>query len=159
MEIKAKAKTFHYPVDVRWSGEKRGMLAIAGKPDLPVASPPEFHGHPGVWSPEDLFVAAVNACTLLTFLSIAERRGIALVSYESGATGTLERAGGVFRFTRVVLTPRIVVERPGDREAALAAFREAEAGCLVARSVSAAIESEPEILARVEAEPAFALHA
>jgi organic hydroperoxide reductase OsmC/OhrA len=148
MEIKAKPKTFHYQVGVRWSREKRGVLSVAGKPDLEVASPPEFRGHPGIWSPEDLLVAAVNTCTMTTFLSAAARRGLTLVSYDSEATGTLETADGRFRFTRVVLRPRIVVGRPEDREAALAAFREAEAGCLVANSILATIEAEPEIAVR-----------
>lgn len=49
MEIKAKPKSFHYPVTMKWNGEKRGVLTIGGKPDLEVASPPEFRGHPGVW--------------------------------------------------------------------------------------------------------------
>lgn len=146
MELKVKPKTFHYQVGVRWSREKRGVLTVAGKPDLEVASPPEFRGHPGIWSPEDLLVAAVNACTMTTFLSAAQRRAIALVSYESEADGTLERADGQFRFTHVALTPRIVVARPEDRDAALAAFREAEAGCLIAHSIVARIEGEPEIV-------------
>ena len=145
MEIKAKPKSFHYPVTVKWSGEKRGVLTIGGKPDLEVASPPEFRGHPGVWSPEDLFVAAVNSCTMTTFLSAMQRRNLGLVSYESRAEGTLEMADGRFRFTRVVLEPRIVVGRAEDRDAALAAFREAEQGCLIAASILAKVEAKPEI--------------
>ena len=154
MPIKVKSRTFHYQVGVRWEREKRGILAIAGKQDLEVASPPEFRGHPGVWSPEDLLVAAVNACTMTTFLSAVARRKVALVAYASDATGTLEMAGDVFRFTRVVLKPRIVVARPEDREPALAAFREAEEGCLIAHSIVAEIEATPEI--EVESPPAAA---
>lgn len=154
MEIKMKPKTFHYEVGVRWEREKRGVLSIAGKPALEVASPPEFRGHPGLWSPEDLLVAAVNACTMTTFLSAAQRRGLSLVAYESGATGTLEMAGGTFRFTRIVLKPRIVVARPEDRESALAALHEAEAGCLIAHSVVAAIEAQPEIVVETQGEAA-----
>ena len=151
MNIRTKPKSFHYDVSVRWSHEKRGVLATAGKPDLEVASPPEFRGHPGIWSPEDLLVASVNACTMLTFLSAVMRRGIDLVSYESDATGTLESADGQFRFTRVALKPRIVVAREDQREAALAAFHEAESGCLIARSVVAKIEAEPLIEVRAPA--------
>jgi organic hydroperoxide reductase OsmC/OhrA len=145
MDIQAKPKIFHYDVVVRWESQKRGVLSVDGKPHLEVASPPEFLGHPGIWSPEDLLVAAVNACTMTTFLSAARRRGLALLAYESAATGTLERAGGMFRFTRIVLNPRIVVTRPEDREQAAAAFREAEAGCLIANSILAKVESQPEI--------------
>lgn len=80
MQVKMKPKVFHYQVGVRWDGEKHGVLSIAGKPDLKVASPPEFRGHPGIWSPEDLLVAAVNACTMTTFLSALLRRGISIVA-------------------------------------------------------------------------------
>src|SRR5207245_9476311 len=56
MTIKVKPKSFQYEVRVRWGDLKRGVLTAAGKPDLEVASPPEFRGHPGVWTPEHLFV-------------------------------------------------------------------------------------------------------
>jgi peroxiredoxin-like protein len=146
MDIKMKPKTFHYEVGTRWSGEKRGVLSLAGKPDLEVASPPEFRGHPGVWSPQDLLVAAVNACAMTTFLSAVKRIGLDLVSYECEATGTLEMTDGSFRFTRIVLKPQIAVGQPEHQEAALAAFKEAESGCIIARSIHARIESEPRIV-------------
>lgn len=147
MDIKTKPKLYQYEVGVRWSGEKRGTLSIQGKANLDVASPPEFRGHPGIWSPEDLLVAAVNSCTMTTFLSAAKRHGIELISYTCDATGTLETADGVFRFTRVVLRPRIVVGRPDQIEVARQAFHEAEAGCLIAKSIRARVEAEPDISA------------
>jgi organic hydroperoxide reductase OsmC/OhrA len=146
MQLKMKPKVFHYQVDVRWDGEKHGVLSIAGKPDLKIASPPEFRGHPGIWSPEDLLVAAVNACTMTTFLSALLRRGISIVSYECGAEGTLEMDEGTFRFTHVSLRPRIVVAGEVDRQRALDAFKEAEAGCLIASSIVAKVEAKPEIM-------------
>jgi organic hydroperoxide reductase OsmC/OhrA len=146
MQINVKSKVFHYHVGVRWGGEKRGVLTAGGKPDLDVASPPEFRGHPGIWSPEDLLVAAVNACTMTTFLSAILRRGVSLVSYECDAEGTLEMAEGKLRFTHVSLRPRIVVAGEVDRQRALDAFREAEAGCLIASSIVAKVEAKPEIV-------------
>jgi organic hydroperoxide reductase OsmC/OhrA len=143
--IQLKPKVFHYDVRVSWSGEKRGILGCGGKPDLEVASPPEFKGHAGFWTPEDLLVAAVNSCTMMTFLSAAAREKISLVSYEADAKGTLETADGIFRFTRVVLRPRIVVSRAEDRERARAAFKKAEAGCLVTSSLLTVVEGEPQV--------------
>ncbi len=145
MKIKMKPKPFQYDVNVRWSAEKQGVLTAAGKPDLVVASPPEFKGHPRIWTPEDLFVAAANACTMLTFLSSAARRSVGLVAYESDATGTLEDDGEDFRFTCLLLRPRIVVASEMDVEKARAALEEAEANCLVANSLRTAIGVEPEI--------------
>ncbi|HSC71991.1 MAG TPA: OsmC family protein, partial [Candidatus Methylomirabilis sp.] len=105
-------------------------------------------GHPGIWTPEDLLVAAVNACTMTTFLAFAARKEIQPVSYECDATGTLETVEGKFRFSRVVLQPRIAVARQEDVSKALAAFHDAEAACLVANSLLAKVEGEPEILVR-----------
>ncbi len=145
MTIKVKPKSFRYDVQVRWGALKHGTLTASGKPDLEVASPPEFRGHPGVWTPEHLFVAAVNACTMLTFLSSAARRSVGLIAYESDATGTLEDDDGILRFTCVQLRPRIVVASHSDVEKVCAALEEAEANCLIANSLRTAIEVEPEI--------------
>jgi organic hydroperoxide reductase OsmC/OhrA len=156
MEIKVKPKVFSYDVKVRWAAQKHGMLTASGKPDLEVASPPEFKGHPGVWTPEHLYVAAVNACAMLTFLSAATRREIALVAYESDATGILENADGRFSFTRAVLRPRVTVRDQAEVEKARAALQEAEASCLIANSLKTQITIEPEISVLVPCEMAVA---
>jgi len=148
MEPQVKPKVFHYEVQVRWNGEKRGILTAKGKPPLEVASPPEFKGHPDIWTPEDLLVSAVAACTMTTFLAFAARKEIALDSYECDATGTLEMVEGKFRFSRVVLRPRIVVAREEDRGKALDVFHQAEASCLVANSLLTKVEGEPDIRVR-----------
>jgi organic hydroperoxide reductase OsmC/OhrA len=148
MEPQVKPKVFHYDVQVRWNSEKRGTLTAKDKPSLEVASPPEFKGHPGIWTPEDLLVSAVVSCTMTTFLSFAAKKGIALEAYECGATGTLEMVEGKFRFSKVVLHPKIVVARAEDLEETLDAFHQAEASCLVANSLLTKVEGEPEILVR-----------
>lgn len=147
-QVHARPKAFHYEVKTRWTQQRRGVLAAEGKPALEVASPPEFKGHPGVWTPEDLLVAAVSACTMTTFLSFAARREVQLLSYECDATGTLEMVEGKFRFSRVVLRPRIIVARNEDVSGVLTAFHDAEASCLVANSLLTKVEGEPEILVR-----------
>jgi len=56
-----RPKSYKYATSVLWTGEKKGALTVAGKPPVEVATPPEFKGHEGIWSPEDLYVAAVNS--------------------------------------------------------------------------------------------------
>jgi organic hydroperoxide reductase OsmC/OhrA len=82
-----------------------GMLSSTGKPDIQVSTPPEFKGHEGIWSPEDLFVASVNVCVMSTFLALAERAGLAFMSYESDAEGRVELAEGKLQVTSVTLIP------------------------------------------------------
>lgn len=141
-----RPKSYRYPVSVRWSGEKKGTLAVTGKPSVEVATPPEFKGHEGIWSPEDLYVAAVNSCIMTTFLAYAARSGLAFEAYESTAEGLLEFADDRFAFTKVVVRPRIAL-RPGEEKAkAEDVLRKAERDCLVSNSIRAEVTLEPEFV-------------
>jgi organic hydroperoxide reductase OsmC/OhrA len=146
--MKIQPRSFHYASGLRWTGEMRGALAALDRPRIEIAAPPEFHGHPGFWTPEDLLVAAVNACTMMTFLSLAKRKGLGIVSYESEATGRLETEGGEFRFTRIVVRPRIEIATEADRPKTLALLQDAEDRCLVANSLVCMIEGAPEVRVR-----------
>lgn len=45
-------KDFRYHVGVAWEGDRITNVSGEDKPDLTVATPPEFkNGVPGVWSP------------------------------------------------------------------------------------------------------------
>ncbi|MFA5943101.1 MAG: OsmC family protein [Candidatus Thermoplasmatota archaeon] len=136
-----RPKTYTYQTRVEWVGFRAGQLHAAGKPSFRVASPPEFKGEPGVWSPEDLFVASVNICTMTTFLSFAERAKLVLTSYASTAEGTLELVEGSFRFTRIVIKPQLHV--PADQvEQAQQLMHDAHAKCLVSNSMRCVVEVE-----------------
>jgi len=111
--MESKPKVYHYHTSVKWTEQRKGVISCAGKPDIQVATPPEFKGHDGIWSPEDLFVASVNICVMSTFLALAERAGLSFTGYESDAQGRLEFVDGKFRFTTIVLQPRISL-KPGE---------------------------------------------
>jgi organic hydroperoxide reductase OsmC/OhrA len=66
--MKGKPMKYLYQTHLRWTGEKKGRLSSKGKPDIEVACPPEFGGHPDIWSPEDLFLSSVEVCTMTTFI-------------------------------------------------------------------------------------------
>lgn len=145
MSAPVRFKTFDYATSVRWTGDRTGVLASEGKADVLVASPPEFKGIPGVWTPEDLFVASIDLCQMVTFIALASRKGIALKSYAGAAKGTIEFVDGGYRFTRVVLTPSISVEPGTDSELVASVVRDAHHSCLVGRSVTASVEVTPVI--------------
>ena len=48
------------------------MTEAAALPPIMAASPPQFGGPPGRWSPETLLVAAVADCYILSFRAIAK---------------------------------------------------------------------------------------
>ena len=120
-------------------------------PEMKFSAPPDAHGHPGVLTPEDAFVAAANTCVMMMFIWAAERFKLGLVSYDCPAEATkrieLDRTE---LFTRVVLAPRIVVRsdagRPDEmRKRVQRALESALKYSLVANSIKSEIVVEPEI--------------
>jgi len=138
-----KYRNYEYRTGLSWLGGKAGKMSSEGKPEFRVASPPEFRGEAGVWSPEDLFVAAVETCTMTTFISLVERRKLPVISYASEATGTLEYKEGGFRMTKVVVKPEITI---GDQESFAEtelAVHDAHTHCLITNSITSIVDVEP----------------
>lgn len=145
MEAKKTYKSFHYRTSLAWQQGRKGTASAEGKPELQFSSPPEFKGDPGMWTPEDLLVTALNTCILETYLSFAERKGLGLVSYESSAEGLLEFTDGKYRFTEMALQLRIAVKTPEDVEKAKELIEVAHANCFISNSITAAVKISPEI--------------
>jgi len=110
LKPKIRHKAFTYHTQLKWKGNLTGVLQSRGKPEFHVASLPEFKGEDGVWTPEDLFVASVDICTMTTFMSFAQQKNLPLVAYNSRVEGILEFTDGQYQFTRIILRPTIVVE-------------------------------------------------
>ena len=145
MEPKKAYKVFRYQTDVLWKADRRAVVSAVGKPDIEVSSPPEFKGEAGFWTPEDMFVASINLCTLLTLVAFAQHKGLAFVSYESAAEGVLENIEGKYRFTEVILHPRMTVKSKEDIERAREILDSAHKGCLVSNSITTAVKVFPDI--------------
>ena len=140
-----KYKTFTYHTTLEWLRARQAILSSDTKPALAVSSPPEFKGIPGLWTPEDLFVASAEICTLSTFLSFGGRKNIPLLSYKSAAEGILEFIDGKYRFTKITITPEIRVEKSWTLEQVEEIVHQAHENCLIANSMSATVEIQPQI--------------
>jgi len=145
------SRTATYHTTVQWKGEHWGHIRMGNGPEMEFSAPPEAHGHPGVLTPEDAFVAAVNTCVMMMFLWAAERFKLDLVSYDCDTEGTklidLDRTE---TFTKVALRPRIVVrasesEIEGTRKRVQRALECAVKYSLVANSIKSEIVIEPDI--------------
>ncbi len=143
--VRVRHKTFTFQGSVRWTENREGVARISGRPDLAVASPPEFKGPDGTWAPEHLFVTSVNLCTMLTFLSFAQHKDLPLVSYESQAEGTLEFVENGYRFTRIVLRPRILVADAAAVETAKTILEDAHRSCLISNSMRSEVVVTPTV--------------
>lgn len=107
---KPRPKSFRFSTGLEWTEGRSAMLkGTEAKPELRIGPPPEFRGEAGTWTPEHLFVSAIDGCLLLTFAGLAGKLGLHFVSYESEAEGLLEWIDGAYSFTEVTLRPRIIV--------------------------------------------------
>ena len=142
-------KPFPHRYDVRLVGGPSGhaQLATTGAPPLFTVQPPQFDGPGDAWSPEDLLLAAVEACFLFTLRAVARNAKLEFQALEVEATGTVHRTGGVTRFTDIVLRPTITVDARTSRELVLRVLTKTEHACLVSASLSTPVRLEPVIVA------------
>ena len=127
--------------------DRRFRATVAGKPSLAGSADPAFRGDGTLLNPEDLFLTAVAACHMLTYLALCARRGIVVVAYEDMASGTMrvEASGG--RFTEIVLSPKVRLACRDRADSALTLHEAAHRDCFLASSCSVPIRVRPEVVA------------
>jgi organic hydroperoxide reductase OsmC/OhrA len=151
-----------YATHLVWEGNRGGgtaryeeygrehVVRIDGKADLRASADPAFRGDPARHNPEDLLVAALSSCHLLTYLALCARSRIVVTAYEDRAQGTMREDGrGGGRFVEVVLRPAVTVADETMRARAEALHEKAHALCFIAASVSFAVRHEATV--RVDA--------
>ena len=145
------SRTATYHTHATWKGEHRGHIQMGNGPEMDFSAPPDAHGHPGVLTPEDCFVAAVNTCVTMMFLWTTERFKLDLVSYECEAEGTkLIELDRTEIFTTVTLRPKIVLRAKDEERAfvtkqARRALESAQKYSLVANSIKSEVRVDPVI--------------
>ena len=141
-------KPLPHVYDVRLAGGPAGYatVTVEGAPPLRSAPPLDFDGPGDAWSPEHLFLAAVETCFLFTLRAVAHASRIEFTALEVRATGTVDRQDGVMRFTEIVLRPKLTLPPGADRDRALRALDKSERTCLVTASLSTPIRLEPEVV-------------
>jgi peroxiredoxin-like protein len=133
-------KSFRYTAKTTWNSARRGSLSAVEKSNIVVGSPPEFKGDPDVWTPEELLVGSLNTCIMLTFLSLAQARGLTPAAYESEAEGLLQNVEGKFRITEVTVRPHVTVKQEAELERARELMERAEGECFISNSIKSKIK-------------------
>lgn len=145
--------THHYAATVCWSGSTGAGYeaydrshdvacppAVAG---LRMASDPAFGGDATLLNPEQLLLAAAASCQLLSFLAVAARARVEVVTYEDDASAVMP--DDEEWVTQITLRPRIGV-RVGPSEDRIRHLVEvAHRECFIARSLRSQITIEPVI--------------
>lgn len=139
------SNTHTYEVNLRWNADRKGILTSPVLPSqIEVATPPEFpKGMKNIWTPEHLFVAAINSCLMATFLDIAENSKFEFISFESNAVGTVEKLDGKLAVTEILLKPTIVVPTLKHEEQLRKILEKSEKACAISNSIKTKVILEP----------------
>jgi organic hydroperoxide reductase OsmC/OhrA len=146
----------HYSLTVQWTGNLgdgtasyRGYsrdhdIMIAGLPVLKGSADPTFHGDRDRYNPEQLLLAALAQCHMLSFLHVAVRHGVVVTDYRDEATGRLRlNQDGSGQFESATLNPRVTVADAAHLELSEQLHREANQVCFIARSVNFPVLHSP----------------
>jgi organic hydroperoxide reductase OsmC/OhrA len=113
---------------------------------LAMSSTPTYRGNPENVDPEEMLVASLSSCHMLTFLAIAAGKKFAVDTYDDDAVGVLAKnADSRLAITQVTLRPRIVFSGQGPDEATLEQMHHAaHEQCFIASSVKCEVNVEPQ---------------
>jgi organic hydroperoxide reductase OsmC/OhrA len=129
----------HYVASASASSEGNVTVSGEGLPDLETASPPQFDGPLGVWSPETLFSASVADCFVLTFRAIARASKFEWNSLECTAEGVLERIEKTTSFTTFNVHAVLHVPEGAKLEIAQRLLEKSEDLCLITASLKSEV--------------------
>lgn len=120
-------------------------LAVAGKPEVLASAAPAFRGDGQRWNPEDMLLAALSECHMLSYLHACVTTGVVVTSYVDDAEAVMVTEGNGGRFDHVVLHPVITVADEAMLDAAHEAHHPAHEWCFIANSVNFPVTIEPRI--------------
>ena len=113
-----------------------------GQETLIASSSPAYRGDGSKPDPEDLLVAALSSCHMLSFLAIAAKKRLTVHSYRDDAVGFLENDNGKLWIARVILRPKVVID--ADAETLVNIHHLAHEACFIANSVKTQVSVEPQ---------------
>ena len=148
--------THHYKATTNWIGnrgtgtseykayDRNHDIKIDGKPPLLCSSDPHFRGDKSRHNPEDLLVASLSGCHMLSYLHLCAVNGVVVTAYSDEATGTMEEnPDGSGQLTEVILNPRVTVTEQSMQAKATELHHKAHQLCFIARSVNFPVKHKP----------------
>jgi len=118
----------------------------AGKPQLIGTAAPAYKGSDDQYNPEDMLIASLSACHMLTYLALAANAKLEVLAYQDNAEGSLHTEAGATKFKEVILKPRITISVGSDKERALALHEKAHKVCFISNSINFPVKVIPEIV-------------
>ena len=123
--------------------DRSHAVTFGGGSTVQASSAPEFKGRPELANPEEMLVAALSSCHMLTFLAIAARKRLVVDSYEDDAVGFMTKnAEGKLYVSRVTLRPRVRFSGSVDAEQVRSMHELSHRECFIANSVLTKVDVE-----------------
>lgn len=146
-----------YRSELRWAGSTGGGYDDYARAHIvttpPVTDPlrlsadPAFRGDPAITNPEQLLLAAASSCQLLSFLAVAARARLDVVSYTDAASAVMPEDDPPLCITRIDLHPVVALadtERPRPSRERLVHLTEvAHRECFIANSLRTDVAVHP----------------
>lgn len=148
-----------YAIDLQWTGNRGEgtsdykaygrdhTVSTEGKHPIEGSADRAFFGDRDRWNPEELLLAALSQCHMLSYLAEAARAGLVVVGYTDAATGVMEQTNnGGGHFTSAMLRPKVTIADPAQAELAASLHAPAAEKCFIAASVNFPVGHDPETL-------------
>jgi organic hydroperoxide reductase OsmC/OhrA len=154
------SRQHQYSLNLKWTGNtgegtlnyrsyQRGfIISINNKADLQGSADPSFRGDVTKHNPEELLVAALSSCHMLSYLHLCAEAGIVVTDYSDNATGTMTEdplKGGFF--SEVILNPVVTITDISKKEIAIGLHERANALCFIANSVNFPVRHQAQVRA------------
>ncbi len=149
----------HYALSIEWTGNlgtgtsdyraytRNHFVSTENKPNILASSDPHFRGDKTRYNPEEMLVAALSSCHMLSYLHLCAVNGVVVIGYTDKPTGTMvENPNGSGQFTEVTLNPVVKVKDSSMNEKATELHHQAEKLCFIARSVNFAVHHKPKVI-------------
>ena len=149
-------KQHSYKTTLTWTGntgsgtsgyrayERSHIISAEHKVDLSCSSDPVFRGDKTRYNPEELLLAALSGCHLLSYLHVCAVAGVIVTAYVDNATGVMVETGnGGGHFTEVMLNPVVTVADASMIDRASELHEKAGELCFVASSVNFPVRHNP----------------
>jgi formylmethanofuran dehydrogenase subunit E len=140
-----RPRIYEYESSVEFVKGKEFVLGSPGKPGVTAGCAVEFGGRGEYWSPQHLFIAAIEACIATTFLWLLEKNGLSVISYRSKATGRAHLKNKDFVFSGVVVEPVVKIDDGAKEGIMLDLMDQAAKECMVSKSINCPVVVKPVI--------------
>ena len=155
------SRQHHYQLNLTWTGNSRTGTSgyqdyergytVTGTDKKPIegSSDPAFRGDKTKYNPEELLLAALSGCHMLSYLHLCATAGVIVVEYSDDATGIMvQSTDGKGSFEEVSLHPKVIVSEEAMIPKAIELHKKANEYCFIANSVNFPVHHEPQAFSK-----------